>query len=117
MKFVIHHHVTVPEHYDLMLEEEDSLLTFRIERGDVGKLVTGPPLTAERISDHRKRYLSYEGPVSCDRGHVSFFDRGEYEKISSDMTTFTIALTGEKIKGRYRFSRSSEEKYWTIQRD
>ena len=117
MKFVIHHHVTVPEHYDLMLEEEDSLLTFRIERGDVGKLATGTPFTAERINDHRKHYLSYEGPVSCNRGHVSFFDRGEYEKILSAITSFTIVFSGEKINGSYRFSRLQDEKYWTIQRD
>ena len=34
MKFVIHRHSTVPDHYDLMLERGEALSTFRIDERD-----------------------------------------------------------------------------------
>ena len=58
------------EHFDWLFERAtgSGLLAFRVnERLDLGDTAS---LLAERIADHRAEYLTYEGPVSGDRGHV-----------------------------------------------
>jgi len=65
---------TLPDggvHLDWMIERGDpssGLITFRI---DVGVDLSKPgSVSAERIADHRREYLAYEGPVSGGRGRV-----------------------------------------------
>ncbi|MEO1007932.1 MAG: hypothetical protein AAFX79_05160 [Planctomycetota bacterium] len=65
-------------HFDWMLAAEpdpDSpLVTFRVEE----RIDRGPPaFRAERLADHRRRYLDYEGPISGGRGRVSRVASGE----------------------------------------
>lgn len=117
MKFVIHHHRTVPDHYDLMFEQGESLLSFRIAEDDIGALIDGRHVTAEKIQDHRKDYLSYEGPVSCDRGHVEIVDSGEYRLIETGNGFFRAGFTGKKLDGIFMFSLNDRENCWTIARE
>jgi len=98
MKFVIHHHLTVPDHYDLMIEKGDALLTWRILSREFTKFLRGLPVHAERIRDHRKDYLDYEGPVSCDRGRIEVYDSGEYAGDASDSVIF-LPINGTILKG------------------
>ena len=60
-------------HVDWMIAQdprgERPLVTFRLE-GRLDELGGGQCLRAERIADHRPRYLRYEGPISGDRGSV-----------------------------------------------
>lgn len=60
-----------PEHVDWMLERDATapLVTFRAPRR-VALLEPGAAIDLERIGDHRRRYLDYEGPLSGDRGSV-----------------------------------------------
>lgn len=85
-----------PSHYDLMLEHEGVLLTWAL--AEPPRL--GAEQIAERLPDHRLRYLDYEGPVSGDRGHVVRWDRGEcrIERASED--ELLAILSGERISGR-----------------
>ncbi|MEM8758469.1 MAG: hypothetical protein AAGF47_11895 [Planctomycetota bacterium] len=60
-------------HFDLLLDtaaaEAGPLMTFRCHRRpDVPQAA---PWLAERLPPHRRVYLTYEGPVSGDRGRVS----------------------------------------------
>lgn len=57
-------------HFDLMLAPDgvSRLVTFRVE-SDVSILSTSA-FAAERLGDHRRDYLTYEGPLSNDRGSV-----------------------------------------------
>ena len=73
-RFVLLHHTGAPDgdHYDLMLERDGALATWRLASADV----TGP---AVRIDDHRLAYLDYEGPVSDGRGEVRRIEAGTYE--------------------------------------
>jgi hypothetical protein len=68
LRFAILHHtgVGVP-HYDLMFEAEPGakLATWRSPVWPVTQ-----PTPVERIDDHRRDYLEYEGAVSNDRGRV-----------------------------------------------
>lgn len=67
---------TLPDrtaHLDWMLErppggDRGTLLSFRLRIGT--DPLTAQRFVAERIGDHRREYLDYEGPVSGDRGEV-----------------------------------------------
>lgn len=65
------------EHFDWLLQRPTGgpLITFRLtSRPDLA-----PPwnLAAERLPDHRDAYLTYEGELSANRGHVARVARGE----------------------------------------
>jgi hypothetical protein len=60
-----------------MLEQGDVLLTWQLLKD-----LAGPdpfPVPARRLGDHRKAYLTYEGPLSGNRGHVRRIDEGTLE--------------------------------------
>ncbi len=71
------------DHYDLMLSPPESglLWTWAIA---VNPLDRGLPLECEveRLSDHRRVYLEYEGPISGDRGQVQQVATGSFEVIA-----------------------------------
>lgn len=76
--FVVLHHTGVPAaHYDLLIDVGESLplLTWR--------LPTWPPppqpFIAQRQPDHRRFYLTHEGPVSGGRGEVRRVANGRCE--------------------------------------
>lgn len=73
-RFVVLEHETDPHHYDLMIEHDDGLWTWSLYRGDLPDTID--ELELERIQDHRKDYLTYEGPVSGDRGFVRRVESG-----------------------------------------
>lgn len=60
-----------PSHWDLMVENGDSLLTWELKA--LPEAVTGGqplPWPARRLPDHRCVYLEYEGMLSGGRGQV-----------------------------------------------
>ncbi len=99
MKFVIHHHITKPEHYDLMIEKDDVLHTWQIPEKLFQEFINGNQIEIEQIQDHRKKYLNYEGPISCDRGMVKIYDTGEYIEKSWDMDII-LQLQGNRLDGQ-----------------
>lgn len=63
-------------HFDWLLEPREGLplIAFRVaHRLD---LVTPAEFSAQRIPDHRREYLDYQGPVSGGRGTVSRVAQG-----------------------------------------
>lgn len=76
LRYAILKHTAHPQHadhFDLMFEIESgsSLATFRAK--------TWPPDSAvERIADHRRDYLDYEGPISGGRGEVKRIASGTF---------------------------------------
>ena len=84
-------------HWDFLLDpgQEEPLWTWRIHSApdQPGQLV------AERLPDHRRAYLDYEGPVSQGRGKVSRWDSGEYFVIASPEGTQRFRCVGEKLRG------------------
>jgi hypothetical protein len=87
------HETTGGAHYDLFLENGDTLRTWRL---------SAPPETgevrAEPIGDHRIAYLDCEGPVSGDRGTVSIHSTGHYRLNGALLT-----LHGGPSEGLYVF--------------
>ncbi len=65
-------------HWDLLLEQSETAATWRLFRPPL----TGEPLAAQRIADHRLHYLSWEGPVSGNRGTVRRTHSGTYQQLT-----------------------------------
>lgn len=93
-------------HHDWMLERDDtgaggstsSLLSFRLHPE-----LTWPPsgggwFRADQIADHRREYLTYEGPVSGGRGRVSRVCRGVCE-ARRDGEDWVIGMDGRWFRG------------------
>ena len=70
------------------------------------------PITAKRIADHRLAYLTYEGPISGDRGRVRRLDAGTvvFDEIAPDRVA--IALDGSQIRGGFVLEQAGES--WTL---
>ncbi len=63
-----------PDHWDLMLESGDHLETWSLpELPNVGKCLSG-----RKLEPHRLDYLSYEGPISGNRGKVKRVVSGQF---------------------------------------
>jgi len=104
--FVIHLHTGHgPDHYDLMFETGAALATWRLA-AEPASLSVGEPLPAIRLADHRRAYLTYEGPVSRGRGRVRRVDAGDYELLARDETAWTVRLAGSACRGTFVLRRA-----------
>ncbi|GBD36867.1 Multifunctional non-homologous end joining DNA repair protein LigD [bacterium HR36] len=95
-RFVLLYHTWPQPHYDLMLEWQGVLKTWRLP------IIPEPglSLTMESLGDHRLAYLDYEGPVSGNRGEVKRIDRGTYSGDLSDLTQpLRVHINGALIRG------------------
>ncbi len=97
-RFVVQEHTT-PEgvHWDLMLEQGEALLTFRLAERPASAL--DHPVTATRISDHALRFLTYEGPVQKGAGKVRIVERGTYRLWSETGDRIAMDLESTLLQG------------------
>jgi len=109
---ILHHRLATGEHWDLMLEHGEKLMTWQLERPP-----TDPadlPIRARRIGDHRKLYLDYEGPVSGNRGEVHQLDSGTVEFLDVRPTRCRVRLLGRLLSGEYVL-RALDEGHWLLE--
>lgn len=78
-RFVILRHDHPFLHWDFLLEMDELLESWRLLR----EPVLSEWIRAEKLPDHRSVYLTYEGPVSRDRGTVSRVLSGSYHPLTS----------------------------------
>jgi len=112
-RFVILRH-ELPDrdsHWDIMLEDDDALLTWSIKTipGD------GQSVAAQRLADHRSIYLEYEGAVSGHRGHVQRWDSGTFETLRSSETEVVVRICGRHLSGVFNFQRIEATDRWQLQ--
>jgi hypothetical protein len=99
-RFVILEHDHPVLHWDLMLETDGVLRTWRLAQPP---LPTSGVIEATPLADHRLMYLDYEGPVSGNRGTVKRWDAGDYETLSeSTKTTMTLKMKGQRLDAQIR---------------
>jgi hypothetical protein len=83
LNFVILHHTGIDQpHFDLMFERSEGsmLSTFRLPTWPLTQ-----PAAIEKLADHRRDYLIYEGPVSNNRGTVKRVTSGTFHfRMQSD---------------------------------
>jgi hypothetical protein len=100
---LLHHHLLDgSDHFDWLLQRDpdpDSrLIAFRVShRFDAS---TGG-FDAERIPDHRPLYLTYEGPISGDRGRVTRVAEGTCRIISMAADRLEVDLRLGALGGRF----------------
>lgn len=94
-RFVILEHDWPKQHWDLMLEADGVLRTWRL----AAPLVPGQDIDAEPIGDHRLHYLEYEGPISGNRGSVVRWDQGAFKWRLNDLESVVVDLAGARSRG------------------
>jgi hypothetical protein len=100
-------------HWDLLLEhpEKGTALTWRL----MSEPTAGGRIQAQRIGDHRLHYLTWEGPVSGDRGSVQRIAAGTYiGQLRADGTAGVLFQDTEVAAGAFLSGDSSEQSCWTF---
>jgi len=89
------------DHFDLLVEPDDSsqLWTWNCPRNPFESSNQNHPIPAQRLPDHRRIYLEYEGPIAQDRGHVRQVASGYYHgQLESNVLWLAVKLTpAEKL--------------------
>ncbi len=109
-RFVVQEHTT-PEgvHWDLMIERDGVLITFRLENEPAQSLKHEVP--AVKIFDHSLRFLTYEGSVQKGTGKVRIVDRGGYECRSQNEDLLDLELDGTILRGDFTLARIEGDKW------
>lgn len=114
-RFVIHEHKTADGvHWDLMLECDEVLSTFRLEQAPAQVLLE--PVRAEKIFGHPLRFLTYEGPVQQGTGRVHLVEGGTYRTIEASEDRLVLDLSGAILKGPFTLIRTGQTE-WRLSRE
>ncbi len=102
-------HAARPSHWDLMLATDSDGPLWTWELRDEPAVDTVQ--FAERLADHRRAYLTYEGPVSNDRGHVTRYDEGTLVWREQQEGHLIVELHGNQLVARLTMDRQSDERW------
>jgi hypothetical protein len=99
-QFVVQqHHTPDGTHWDLMLEMDGCLQTYRLDKHPCE--IGSEPVNAEKIFDHPMKFLTYEGPVNNNTGKVQLVDVGGYEITSQKPDRIELVFDGRILKGKF----------------
>jgi hypothetical protein len=107
-RFVILSHDHPFPHFDLMLEAEGKLRTWRL----LDVPTSQHEIQAESLGDHRIDYLDYEGPVSGGRGRVVRWDAGSYEVCEESPEKLIVQLASSRCHGTGNLRRVDGSWIW-----
>jgi hypothetical protein len=111
-RFVVLEHDQPELHWDLMLEGDGVLRTWRLGAPpEPGKTVRATP-----SFDHRLVYLDYEGPISGGRGCVRRWDRGTFSCEVDTNARLVVHAAGERLRGRIVLMKTTAE-MWMLTAD
>lgn len=90
-------------HWDLMLElaPGGALATWRLA---ANPCETSGLVAAERIGEHRRAYLDYEGELSGGRGRVRRVDCGALDVRRVEASAVLVRISGARLAGEYEIS-------------
>jgi len=104
---ILHHSAPDGEHWDLMIETGEKLATWRLGENPC-ESDRWRTIDAERIADHRKVYLEYEGPLTGDRGSVTRVDAGTCQLLSTDAAAWRFQAEGAQFRGSFEIGSTGE---------
>jgi uncharacterized damage-inducible protein DinB len=115
---VLHHEIPVaagpPSHWDLMIEANGSLVTWRLPHdwsNSTAQIV-------ERIPDHRLDFLEWEGELDGNRGSVAQVDRGQivvHAWSDAEISGFLCGREGETLFRIARIVEATELNQWRLE--
>jgi bifunctional non-homologous end joining protein LigD len=109
-RFVIQKHIRKGDiHWDLMLERDGFLETYRLDAGPE-RLVDGKHV-ATRIFDHDLKFLSYEGSVNDGRGSVEMVESGSCELLELSDQCLNLMFQGTILKGNFTLRHIKEDRW------
>ncbi len=112
MKFIILYHYRIEEpHYDLMLEAEESLDSWRIPEDKLQPLLNGETIEVISIKPHNKKYLNFEGDLTDSRGSVKIYDKGTSSYTHNENSRFDFLIFGFIVSGKLIFDKIGENIY------
>lgn len=109
---ILQHDAPAGEHWDLMLERGETLLTWRLEREPFA--TPGRPIPARRIFSHPRAFLDYEGPLRGEQGRVRRVETGTVTFEEFTECRCIVLLRGVRLNGR--FSLTGERDAWVFKR-
>lgn len=98
LRYAILRHEGVAEpHFDLLFETEagSALESWRSAAWPIDR-----PTGLTRLPEHRREYLSYEGPVSGGRGRVRQVEGGTCERVDSPGQVLITLGSGQRLRLR-----------------
>jgi hypothetical protein len=99
-RFVIQRHTRGGDvHWDLMLEAEEALETYRLNLSP--ERLTREKCPAVKIFEHRLKFLTYEGPVNKGEGNVEITESGTFKVIEQRQDYIEMEMEGEVLRGRF----------------
>ena len=105
------------DHYDLMLSPPGAgqLWTWAIPVNPVHQELPFE-CQIERLSDHRRIYLDYQGPVSGGRGHVQQAAKGTFEVVvwSEQLVEVRLRLDAAEHKDSILVSLTRRPSAWHL---
>lgn len=110
--FVIQEHTTPSDsHWDLMLEIGEFLWSWRLYYEP--NYLLNEPLIAEKIHDHPKRFLSYEGPVQNHTATVKIIDSGKYTMVKQSEHEIEFQAFGKILTGEFLLQHT-QDRNWLL---
>lgn len=97
---LLQHEIHGARHFDFMIEDGGTLATWQLDRSPT-LLKPGEEWPCLRLAQHRAAYLTYEGPVSGDRGAVTRIAAGICDALAATATRWTFALHSPALAGRF----------------
>lgn len=103
---ILRHDVGGDSHWDLMLDLGTTLATWQLasDPAVLSDPASTTSISARRIGDHRRAYLTYEGPISGNRGSVTRVESGSYELSGHCPCGWTIRLKGQLLAGEFKLT-------------
>lgn len=109
-RFVIHEHSTADgTHWDLMLETENVLETFRLDINP--HQIIQSCANAEKIHDHPLKFLTYQGPVQNGKASVKIIDSGTYTILHQTNEKIEMYFAGQILSSRFTLTLLSNDRW------
>ena len=112
-QFVILRHTFPPgneraDHFDVMLEDGDTLLTWAI-----AAMPSATKQLAAELSPHRRAYLTYEGPVLNNRGEVQRVAAGNFTWLVREAEKLLAKIESPQLSGLLHWEQG-ENNGWSL---
>jgi hypothetical protein len=117
-----------PSHWDVMFEVAGALRTWALVKlpnewvvslgGDDRQIAANQKqqsIGCEELGLHRLDYLTFEGPLTDNRGNVQRIEEGRFRVLAESHDMWELQLAGTRLSGRLRLNRSHGDScYWRV---